>query len=84
MLRDIDGDEVTKAHISGCSTHSVKLLDPINDKLFGAKRRKSVMEGLEAPFLESNAPATGVDKVQHCKENKQKRVKKNSMQGSKD
>ena len=46
MLRDIDVDEVAKAHISGCSTHSVRLLEPINDGLYGGKRRKSVMEGL--------------------------------------
>ena len=38
ILGDIDGDEVTKAYSSGCSTHSVRLSDPINDGLLGAKR----------------------------------------------
>ena len=42
------------------------------------------MEGLEAPLLDSNAPVTGVDKVQNHKENKRKRVLKHNMQGSKD
>ena len=46
ILGDIDGDEVAKAHRSGFSTHSVRLSDPINDGLLGAKIRKSVMEGL--------------------------------------
>ena len=41
-------------------------------------------EGLEAPLLDSNALMTGVDKGQHRKENKQKRVLKQSMQVSKD
>ena len=34
--------------------------------------------------MDSNAPVTGVDKGQHCKENKQNRLLKQSMQGSKD
>ena len=42
------------------------------------------MEGLEATLLHSNAPVTGVDKGQHRKENKQRRVLKQSMQGSND
>ena len=67
MLGDIDGYKVSKVHRSGCSTHSIRLLDPINDDLLGGKRRQSVMEGLEAPLLYSNAPVTGVDKGQHCK-----------------
>ena len=67
MLGDIDGDEVAKLHSSGCFTHSVRLSEPINDVLLGAKIRKSVMEGLEAPLLDSNAPVTAVDKVQHCR-----------------
>ena len=41
-------------------------------------------EGIEAPLLESNDPVTGMDKGQHRKENKQKRVLKQSMQVSKD
>ena len=84
MLGDIDGYEVAKAHSSGCSTHSVRLSDPINDSLLGEKRRNSVMEGLKAPLLDSNTPVMGVDKGNHCKENNQKRVLKHSMQGSKD
>ena len=35
MLGYIDGYEVEKAHSSGCSTHSVRLSDPINDGLLG-------------------------------------------------
>ena len=70
MLGGIDVNEVAKAHSSGFSTHSVRLLDPISAGLLGAKRRKSVMEGLDAPLLESNDPVTGVDKGHHCKENK--------------
>ena len=31
MLMDIYGNEVAVAHISGCSTHIVILLDPFND-----------------------------------------------------
>ena len=69
MLGDIDGDEVAKEHSSGCSTHIVRLSDPINYSLLGAKRRSSVMEGLEVPLLNSNDPLAGVDKGQHCKEN---------------
>ena len=46
MLGDIDGDEVAKLYRSGCSTHSVRLLDPINEGLLREKIRKSVMEGL--------------------------------------
>ena len=84
MLGDIDVDEVAKAHSSGCSTHNVRLLDPVNDGLLGEKIRKSVMEGLEAPLLDSNAPVMGVDKGQDCKENKRNRVLKQSMQGRKD
>ena len=42
------------------------------------------MEGLEAPLLDSNTQVTGADKGQHCRENKQKRALKQSMQGSKD
>ena len=79
MLRDIDRDEVEKAHSSGCSIHSVRLSDPINDGLLGVKRRKSVVEVLEAPLLDSNDPVTGVDKGQHLKENKRKPVLKHSM-----
>ena len=41
-------------------------------------------EGIEAPLLESNDPVTGMDKGQHRKENKQKRLSKKSTQGSKD
>ena len=37
MLGGIDGNEAAKAHISGCSTHSVMLLDPFNDGLLGEK-----------------------------------------------
>ena len=33
MLGDIYGDKVAKAHSSGCSKHSVRLSDPINDGL---------------------------------------------------
>ena len=84
MLEDIDGDEVEKSHSSGWSTHSVRLSDPINDRLLGAKIWKSVMKGQEAPILESNALVTGVDKGRHCKGNKRNRVLKQSMQGSKD
>ena len=40
------------------------------------------MEGLEDPLLESKTMVTGVDKGQHRKENKKKRVLKQSMQGS--
>ena len=40
-------------------------------------------ERLEAPLLVSNAPVTGVDKVQHRKETKRKRLLKKSMQVSK-
>ena len=79
----IDGDGVAKAHSSGFSKHSVRLSDPINDRLLVGKIRKSVMERLEAPLLDSNAMVTGVDKGQHCKENKRKRVLKQSMQGRK-
>ena len=68
MLGDIDGDEVAKLYSSGCSTHSVRLLDPINEGLLREKIRKSVMEGLEAPLLDSNDPVKGVDKGQHRKE----------------
>ena len=39
MLGGIDGNEVAKAHISGCSTHSVMLLEPFNDGLLGEKSR---------------------------------------------
>ena len=35
MLGDVDGNEVAKAHSSGCSTHSVRLSYPFNDKLLG-------------------------------------------------
>ena len=84
MLGDIDGNEVSKSHISGCSTHSVRLLDPFNDGLLGGKIRESVIEGMEALLLDLNAPVTGVDKGQHRKENNQKRVSKQSMQSSKD
>ena len=70
ILGDIDGDKVAKVHSSGCYTHSVRLSDPINDRLLGEKRRKIVMEGLEAPLLDLNAPVMGVDKGQHRKENK--------------
>ena len=41
------------------------------------------MEGLEDPLLELNNLVTGMDKGQHCKENKQNRVLKQSMQVSK-
>ena len=37
ILGDSDGNKVTKAHSSGCSTHSVRLLDPFNDELLGEK-----------------------------------------------
>ena len=84
ILGDIDGDEVAEAHSSGCSTHSVRLSDPINYGLLGTKRQISVMEGLEAPLLDLNAPVTGVDKGQHRKENNRKRVLKHGMQDSKD
>ena len=67
MLGDIDGNEVAKSHSSGCSTHSVRLSDPFNDVLLEEKIQESVTEGLEAPLLDSNAPVTGVDKVQHRK-----------------
>ena len=50
----------------------MRLSDPINDRLLGAKIQKSVVEGLEAPFLDSNALVTGVDKGQHNKEKKRK------------
>ena len=43
ILGDIDGYEVAKAHSSGCSTHSLRLSDPINEGLLGEKRQKSVM-----------------------------------------
>ena len=79
MLEDIDGDEVSKTHSSGCSTHSVRLSDPINDGLLGGKIWKSAMEGMEDPLLESNTPVMGVNKGQHRKENKQKWVLKQSM-----
>ena len=59
MLGDIDGDEVAKTHSSGCSTHSVRLSEPINDGLLGSKRRKIVMEGLETPLLYSKNTVTG-------------------------
>ena len=67
ILGDIDGVEFEKAHSSGCSTHSVRISDPFNDRFLGKKRRKSVMEGLEAPILDLNAPVTGVYKGQHRK-----------------
>ena len=67
ILGDIDGVEFAKAHSSGCSTHSVRISDPFNDRFLGKKRRKSVMEGLEDPLLESNDMVTGVYKGQHCK-----------------
>ena len=35
ILGDINGNEFAKAHSSSCSTHSVRLLDPFNDGLFG-------------------------------------------------
>ena len=41
------------------------------------------MKGLDDPLLDSNAPVTGVDKGQHSKENKRKRLLKQSIQGSK-
>ena len=72
MLGDIDGDEVAKAHSSSCSTHSVKLLDPVNDRLLGEKRQNSVMERLEAPLLDLKALVTGMDKGQNRKESKRK------------
>ena len=62
----------------------MRLSEPLNDGLLGKKIRKIAMEGLEAPFLESNVPVTGVDKVQNNKEYKLKRVLKQSMQGIKD
>ena len=37
MLWDIDGNEVSKLHSSGCSTHSVRLPEPFNDRLLGDK-----------------------------------------------
>ena len=42
------------------------------------------MDSLEAPLLDSNDPVMGVDKGQYRKENKQKQVLKQNMQGSKD
>ena len=79
MLGDIDGDEFAKAHSSGLSTHSVRLLDPISAKLLGAKRRKSVMEELEALIFNSNDTVTGMDKGKHCKENRRNQLLKQSM-----
>ena len=35
MLGNIDGNEVAKSHSPGCSTHSVSILDPVNDGLLG-------------------------------------------------
>ena len=49
-------------HSSIYCTQIVRLSYPINDGLLGAKIRKSVVEGLEDPTLDSNAPVTGVDK----------------------
>ena len=83
-LRDIDGDEAAKSHISICSTHSVRLSDPFNDGLLGGKIRKSAMEELEDLLLDSNVPVTGVDKGNHYKEKNRERVLKQIMQGSKD
>ena len=80
----IDRYDVAKAHRSSCSTHSVRLSGPINDGLLGAKRKKSVMEGLEDPLLELKAPVRGVNNSQYCKGKRWKRVLKQSMQGSKD
>ena len=37
MMGDIGGNEVSKAHSSSCSTHSVRLSDPFNDGLLGEK-----------------------------------------------
>ena len=73
-LRDIDGDEAAKSHISICSTHSVRLSDPFNDGLLGGKIRKSAMEELEDLLLDSNVPVTGVDKGNHYKEKNRERV----------
>ena len=42
------------------------------------------MEGMESPLLDLNNPVTGVDKGQHCKENKRKRVLKQIVKASKD
>ena len=41
------------------------------------------MEGMEDPLLDLKVLVTGTDKGQHCKKNKQKRVLKHSIQGSK-
>ena len=76
ILGDIDGNRVAKVHSSGCSTNSVRLSDPINEGLLGAKIQESVMEGLEAPLLYSNDTVTSVDKGQNLKENKQNQVLK--------
>ena len=83
MLGGIGGNEVEKSNSSGCYTHSVRILDPFNDRLLGEKSQESVMEGIEAPLLDLNYPVTGVDKGQHRKENKRKRPLKQSMQVSK-
>ena len=50
----------------------MRLSDPFNDGLLGENVQERLIEGLEAPFLESKAPVTGVDKGQYRKENKQK------------
>ena len=61
----------------------MRLSDTCNDGLLGGKIRERVMERLEDPLLGSNAPVTGVDKGQHRKGEKRKRVFHQSMQVSK-
>ena len=68
ILGDIDGYEVSKVYSSGCSTHIVRLSDPVNDGLFVTQILNSLMKGLHDQLLDSNYPVTGVDKGQNCKE----------------